>query len=700
MASDGTIDIHPVLFKIYRQGTIVKSVELGQRTVIVGRLLTANVQVEDLKVSRMHLLIEIAGPEQISLTDLGSTNGTYVNGTRVYSGSIKNGDKIRIGDTDVHFIVKEPVSWNPEDGSYPADIQVFVPASAQSPSQVGIPTVVTRLQPNRSGRGVVGPIDVVGRTQALEFPGGVLDEADLPAELLDALDQQVGDALDSNLADGGIGESAPMLSPPQRSTPKRAAVRAKPLGAPLPAPNSTTQLTEFDSHQQALEFAVLWGNIVLDIQHLTNPRPISFGEEVGNDYIIPTVPLERFPSTFPIIRPSRDGKEFELGLLPDMTGAIRVDGQLKTLDQIRKAKESRREQEGVYDTYRYRLPKDVRGTIFVGGIAFLFQFVSAAKKPPTGGLKRFDFKFLIFLFSAIVIILGLFGLDAGRKVEEKEDSLQVLKKMDERITRLVIRVEKPRAMKKQILALEGEGPRKRGIEGASGSRKNSDRRADRRPGAKNGKPSGGPAQSAGVVKALAGAGTRGALADIIGSNSRLAQSLAYATQGMSNRSAGLARGAGVDGAGLRGSGPSGGGSAKDIGGLGIKGPGGGVGGFGTKSLGSKVERTVVLGGEGEETSEGLDRDLIRKYIERHLRQIKSCYEAQLQGSPGLSGKIKIRWDIQPDGSVRNGSVIESSMRNAMVEGCVVRVISFIAFPKPNGGVVVKVSYPFIFKPTG
>ena len=48
--------------------------------------------------SRHHCILEIA-PPQAFLRDLGSTNGTFVNGMRVETAYLKNGDRIQGGET-------------------------------------------------------------------------------------------------------------------------------------------------------------------------------------------------------------------------------------------------------------------------------------------------------------------------------------------------------------------------------------------------------------------------------------------------------------------------------------------------------------------------------------------------------------------------------------------------------------------------
>lgn len=54
--------------------------------------------------SRHHCLVEIA-PPQAFMRDLGSTNGTYVNGHRVESIFLKNGDRIQGGETVLEVVV-------------------------------------------------------------------------------------------------------------------------------------------------------------------------------------------------------------------------------------------------------------------------------------------------------------------------------------------------------------------------------------------------------------------------------------------------------------------------------------------------------------------------------------------------------------------------------------------------------------------
>ncbi|NOZ01627.1 MAG: AgmX/PglI C-terminal domain-containing protein, partial [Deltaproteobacteria bacterium] len=77
---------------------------------------------------------------------------------------------------------------------------------------------------------------------------------------------------------------------------------------------------------------------------------------------------------------------------------------------------------------------------------------------------------------------------------------------------------------------------------------------------------------------------------------------------------------------------------------------------------------------------------------------RACYEMQLQRHPELSGRIQIRFTIEPNGSVSGVKTIRNEL-NAKVASCIVKQVSTLKFPKPDGGVCV-IRWPFKFKPGG
>ena len=62
----------------------------------IGRSPGAEFIVEAALVSRLHCQLT-ATADSLQLKDLGSTNGTFVNGTRVKTAELKVGDKLSVG---------------------------------------------------------------------------------------------------------------------------------------------------------------------------------------------------------------------------------------------------------------------------------------------------------------------------------------------------------------------------------------------------------------------------------------------------------------------------------------------------------------------------------------------------------------------------------------------------------------------------
>ncbi len=48
-------------------------------------------------------------------------------------------------------------------------------------------------------------------------------------------------------------------------------------------------------------------------------------------------------------------------------------------------------------------------------------------------------------------------------------------------------------------------------------------------------------------------------------------------------------------------------------------------------------------------------------IREHIREIRSCYERELQRSPDLYGKLVLEWDIEDEGRVSRVSVKSNAL---------------------------------------
>jgi hypothetical protein len=79
-----------------------KRQELSSERAVLGRSRDCDVRVSDLNVSRKHAEIREQG-QQWLLVDLGSTNGTLLNGRRIEKEQLTDGDTITVGSTQIVF---------------------------------------------------------------------------------------------------------------------------------------------------------------------------------------------------------------------------------------------------------------------------------------------------------------------------------------------------------------------------------------------------------------------------------------------------------------------------------------------------------------------------------------------------------------------------------------------------------------------
>jgi pSer/pThr/pTyr-binding forkhead associated (FHA) protein len=84
-------------------GIVMTEIDLDEGDYSIGRAKGNSLQIDDGVVSGQHAVINMRRSQymetifDISIKDLGSTNGTYVNNTSIKEQRLKHGDQIRIG---------------------------------------------------------------------------------------------------------------------------------------------------------------------------------------------------------------------------------------------------------------------------------------------------------------------------------------------------------------------------------------------------------------------------------------------------------------------------------------------------------------------------------------------------------------------------------------------------------------------------
>ena len=82
-------------------GEVLK-LEFSDQPLTLGRTKEADIQISDDEISRVHCSFQTQRGDFV-VTDLGSTNGTFVNDQRIEISKLKRGDRVRIGNTIFEF---------------------------------------------------------------------------------------------------------------------------------------------------------------------------------------------------------------------------------------------------------------------------------------------------------------------------------------------------------------------------------------------------------------------------------------------------------------------------------------------------------------------------------------------------------------------------------------------------------------------
>lgn len=112
--------------------------------VVIGRLKTNPVPIEDAKASREHTAVRCVGADYF-VADLDSKNGTYLNGRLIHGQErLHNGDQIQIGRTVLRFVE------DPEDAARRSELAAQ--AAAPPPKVVASPVAVAPSPPPSEAR--------------------------------------------------------------------------------------------------------------------------------------------------------------------------------------------------------------------------------------------------------------------------------------------------------------------------------------------------------------------------------------------------------------------------------------------------------------------------------------------------------------------------------------------------------------------
>lgn len=728
-------------------GETILSSEYVKEKIVLGRILSADLRIDDPRVSRIHALLETKG-DKIMLTDLASSHGTFVNGEKIVERAVKAGDIIRLGHVEVRI----------EKGS--GKVTAAQPRFEGTPigdgeeTMIDIDRSVINSQMDRRSESTKGD-----RRKKDAFP----DEQRLD-DRRDGdrrIDQRTGErrtksGTPTTGSAGGAGmemeQEAERRASKDRRTPRederrlgdrrrndrrvfditslerRIEDRRTRKGDDDILPEEMEKAFEQPEHSRELEVTVLWGDHILDVSNYHDAAVLTVGESPRCDYIIPS---EGIPDEFPIVSIEEDGNA-HLAFTPDMKGTIRARDKIYTVAQLKDEKFVRKDAE----YFVLPLKQDDFAKLSIGNINFFVLYVKPAPRIRPAPILDRD-PLLIRTMVGSILFLALLFLSVGLVPKPTPVTIEMI---PERFAKIVIK-KRPDISKMGIVAkgmddkqggsVAGEGGPAKGEEGEAG-RKDLPKQAEKpqtlMPKSKPKEASSEPAKSAstktpppqklvrpdkaksvGLLKAFSQTGAGKDIKNLLdageGPEGRGGfDDFGKAVKGHRGKSIEEVGGAG--GLGLKGVGEGGGGKTIGIDGPSTKGLGRGyvgdgigegVGGPGR--LGLKGEHAISIVSENVQVLSGLPKDVINAVVQRHRGEIRACYDAALQRNPNLRGKIVAAFTIQPNGIVSYAGTKESSLGDSALENCVVSRIRTWVFPKPEAPVVTEVSaYPFFLNP--
>ena len=129
----------PLTFKIYKGDQFIREEKLSLSVIKLGKVPSAHLKLDDETVSRMHAIIEVNGPGDVSIIDLGSTKGTFVNGQKVNKAKLQSGDTIVVGETKIELSIGGAEDEDPPTKVQAPLVQDIVASSPRPPQPPAAP---------------------------------------------------------------------------------------------------------------------------------------------------------------------------------------------------------------------------------------------------------------------------------------------------------------------------------------------------------------------------------------------------------------------------------------------------------------------------------------------------------------------------------------------------------------------------------
>ncbi len=666
-------------FEIYSGGRLVRTEQLAQSVIKIGKQASSHLRIDDEDVSRMHAVIEVGGPDEVYVIDLGSSSGTFVNGQKVNKSKLKSGDEITLGQTSVRVSI----------GAAAAAAAPAPTAAAAAPAAPARPAPPAAAKPAASA--------------PLPPPSAPKAPAKKPAANPFGMRQV---ALANPFAPPPpMDGSAPEVD---ESDPEKVHYGIVASGPPVSA-------GDVETADQAVEVVVMWGDrTVLHVEHLNPPRNFVVGEAEGPkdtvDYLIGSEALgvPRYPVVV-----SEAGAVW--AVVPGgATGELLGSDGSTPFDQVPMVTSAQ-----LPGAQQLQVHPGQTARIRYRGFTFMVKPVPAGKKIAAGFNPDWVPVAYVGGSALLFMIIGLIfyfspprsSALSGDLIDQNNRLVQFLLQPPETEDPEMpdwLNTDSNEPAGGTGRAHEGESgamgdtkaPRTKNRYGIEGNANPEDQQMARQEAREM-------ARTAGILGTLASMqGAWNSPTSPYGGDTAIGADPMSALGAMMGESIGANSGFG--GLGLSGTGAGGGGTGQGtigMGNFGTIGHGGGRGsgqGYGDGAGGLRGRESSVpqVRAGSADVRGSLSAEVIRRVVRRHTNEVRFCYEQGLNSNPELAGRVQVRFVITPTGAVQTSMVAGSSLGNRNVENCIATAVRRWSFPAPDGGGIVIVNYPFMLQSGG
>lgn len=446
----------------------------------------------------------------------------------------------------------------------------------------------------------------------------------------------------------------------------------------------------------AVKVAVYWGDILYDTVLCEPSASVSIGKRPGNTFLL-DLEGNRSVDSIELVKVV-DASSAEVQFDDSIEGHVRFKNGLVTFAQAIKHNQAIRLPNGMY---ALTLHHSDTAELMIGHVSFFVDWTTREKPLPR--TKIFSAKNLAGLAAFLLVAMPLAYLlqQSYRELQEDRKPPERLVQLIPRVPPETARVVPPPPAPAEAAIGEKKTPDGGAEKGELGKAELTPPKAPKITKQKIAKAPPRHAKSAAqsatsavetirnanlgsLVKGLASLGAAEAPAPTRGDDGYVAPIQQTGTGGFSTE--GLKKGGGGKTVGIGRTIGQGEGGFEGTGRLGLSGSA--IGAKGTGRGGGKAPA---------QAAGGLDREVIDNIVRQRKDRIRLCYERQLNFYPKLSGKITVHFEIDPRGNVLESHLAEDTMRNENVKSCVLSEVRSWTFPKPQGGVVVPVDYPFVFE---